>query len=504
MKKLKAYLVIYICVVALLLVTSYSNSPLYANEGADSLMYKFIGQNILNGKILYKDIIDHIGPLLYFINALGLWISPSWGLFFLQTISLTFFLVLLYKIARLFCPSSKYQWKSILCVALLMPALVGLMDDGNTCEEWMLPWLAWGLYLSLSFLLKEKNEPSQTELPLSLGLKLGLCCGIIAMIRPNDSLSMLGGCFVGLAIYLIRTKRRHDLWRLTYSFAITASIPVLSFIIYFAANNALTDFYEVYIVSNLYYTKYIELSAVLINKTIVLIFFIYFIIVLKKRQELRHITLLLAIVAFSQLLLIGNLIYHKYFLVLLPILVVWLSVMCFYQDNIFVKVFAGLFMILPVYYYVSEDIYYLNFYWEKDFNKLYDRYNKNIKEMVDLIPQQERDSVFSVNLYHEGSVPVLFSGLNILYISKICPMNPSFNPILNTQYTEIYSEKYEKLFLEKRPKWLIAQEEGVVKLTKSDPKIDEMMKVIYTYQIVYHLKNPIDNKVVYILCKRAD
>ena len=143
------FLVLYALI--LLLWYSYTTSPLYNRIGFDSAIFKIIGIGILEGKVPYRDLFDHKGPVIFFINALGQLISPGRaGLFLLQTVSLSCAFVLIYKISRLFS-SVKKSAAIALLIGLFMTALgVG----GNQVEEWELPWQLLSVYLDLRNLLR--------------------------------------------------------------------------------------------------------------------------------------------------------------------------------------------------------------------------------------------------------------------------------------------------------------------------------------------------------------
>jgi len=92
----KRYCFIYLIFIStlFLLFYSYTTSPLYLNEGMDSTIYKTMGLGILEGKIPYRDLFDHKGPVVFYINALGqLIMSGRQGIFLLQIISLSISLI---------------------------------------------------------------------------------------------------------------------------------------------------------------------------------------------------------------------------------------------------------------------------------------------------------------------------------------------------------------------------------------------------------------------------
>src|SRR5574341_367906 len=71
-----------------------NNMPL---PSRDSGVFLYIGWRLISGDIPYKDVWDHKPPLIYFVDALGLSLTPDsqWGVWLLQFIFifLTFFLI---------------------------------------------------------------------------------------------------------------------------------------------------------------------------------------------------------------------------------------------------------------------------------------------------------------------------------------------------------------------------------------------------------------------------
>ena len=93
------------------LLFAWSVSPLYVNEGGDSALFKIIGQGILNGKLPYRDLFDHKGPVIFYLNACGLGLAGGKvGLLVLNALVLTATLCLVYRISRLFSSAKKNRW----------------------------------------------------------------------------------------------------------------------------------------------------------------------------------------------------------------------------------------------------------------------------------------------------------------------------------------------------------------------------------------------------------
>ena len=107
-KKTRKNLIIYafltLFCIAFLLLLSASTSPLYKDLcDGDSSIFIFFGKAITLGKDAYRDYFDHKGPILFYINALGYFLTKSKvGIFILQCISLSISSIFMYKTARFF------------------------------------------------------------------------------------------------------------------------------------------------------------------------------------------------------------------------------------------------------------------------------------------------------------------------------------------------------------------------------------------------------------------
>ena len=84
-----------------ILISCYSTSPLHKNSyGIDSPIFMNMGKGILNGDIPYRDLFDHKGPLIFYIDALG-WklFGNTLGIFIIEVIFMTVDMFFIYKIS---------------------------------------------------------------------------------------------------------------------------------------------------------------------------------------------------------------------------------------------------------------------------------------------------------------------------------------------------------------------------------------------------------------------
>src|SRR5215211_9133793 len=64
----------------------------------DSGVFLYVGWRFLNGDIPYRSVWDHKPPLIYFVDALGIALTPGslWGIWLLQLLFIFFTLLFIY------------------------------------------------------------------------------------------------------------------------------------------------------------------------------------------------------------------------------------------------------------------------------------------------------------------------------------------------------------------------------------------------------------------------
>lgn len=332
--------------VAILFVTffSVSTSPLYIDEGKDSVIFKSMGLAITQGKIPYADFFDHKGPVLYFLNALGQWIYPGrWGIFLLQIIATSISFIYLFKMSRLFL--NGFQSSIVMVITLFL--FGGFYEDGNLCEEWILAFIMPCAYLLLSDIVDQKLS----HVSPSWGCLYGLCFGLVFYIRPTDAIAILGGILLGVICYsclvlkMSKIKALYDIIAFLIGFLLV-SIPIFSYFIY---HQALSDFiYGLFIHNSLYAGG---LRGILMSYKKIGLFVVWLILWhLIKNTQYRNILFVVIPVCCFQLLLMGSNMYPHYlidyvflFLLVGIFLVKQLNVtyLLFYSVVLYCVVFVG-------------------------------------------------------------------------------------------------------------------------------------------------------------------
>lgn len=300
------------------LISAKSVSPLFVHEGWDSAIFKIIGQGILDGKLPYRDLFDHKGPVIFYLNALGLGVAGGKvGLFALNALFLTATLYLVYRTSRLFSSAKRSLGISLLSLLYW----VFLSQGGNLTEIYALPAVALSLYL----VLRLYQNPQKTF----AGYFIGLGFAWMLLLRMNDAVMLPGGLFAGFFLFgLIQKRYRQTLVATLWFLAGTATL-ILPFVVYFAAHNALADFWYGQFTFNYLYSKqnphtFVNYGNLLVG--VVLLGSCMW--AAGKRKEKRYLYFIFVPVAVLSFLLLGKRLYAHYFLVFLPFLTLLVNLFC--------------------------------------------------------------------------------------------------------------------------------------------------------------------------------
>lgn len=129
----------FILVLAIVTVISISTlsaaNPALNPPGRDGGFFMYVGKAIKSGAKLYADIWDSKGPLIFWINALGVGRDFSrWGVFGLELLFMSLaFCILYYSLKRHY--GSLAGIVAVLAGALLLKPVIG---PGNSTEEYSL------------------------------------------------------------------------------------------------------------------------------------------------------------------------------------------------------------------------------------------------------------------------------------------------------------------------------------------------------------------------------
>lgn len=223
------------------------SSPLYPmNDWVDVNCFFTVGRAILDGQVLYLDIYEQKGPWLYFIFAAVTFISENSfiGVYLLEVISFTLFLIMGAKIAMLYLDDKISPYFVMIILAAVIPVSKAF-SHGGSVEELSLGLLSYSLY---SVLKAIKNGET---LSFSSSLLNGLCAATVFWMKFT-----ITGFYVGLASFLIiwyiSEKKLKELWKTITAFLLGVFLVTIPVLIYFFATDAIADLFHAYFYNNIF------------------------------------------------------------------------------------------------------------------------------------------------------------------------------------------------------------------------------------------------------------
>lgn len=221
------------------------SSPLYPfNDWGDANCFVTVGKSMLHGLVPYRDLYEQKGPLLYMLHAITAMISERSfvGVFLLELLSGTWFLMLCRRTLRLYIPKAGYLWLPVIAAVVYSAKC---FYQGDSTEELCLPFYAFGIYIGLRA-IKYRRLPGSGE-----SFVLGLTSACVLWIKY----SMLGfyiGWFAAFVFFAIKWKKFHQLLKTTGLIAAGVALASAPILLYFALNNSLGYLWQVYFLDNLF------------------------------------------------------------------------------------------------------------------------------------------------------------------------------------------------------------------------------------------------------------
>lgn len=227
---------------------SYSTSFLYPGYyGSDSAIFQLIGKYWAQGVVPYKQLFDHKGPLIFFIDAIGYAIHGRSGILVLQTLSLAVTIGAFYR----FCRLGMGWLPAGVSTAVSLLYLARSFDEGNMTEEYSLPFLAICLYLAGRWYLRQTKGDVPCH-PWQYAAVYGGCFAAVVMLRLTNAI-LIGSLVLVIVILLIVCRQWRNLWHNALGFLGGFGVCFLPFVAYFAANGALGDMLYGTIGYNIFY-----------------------------------------------------------------------------------------------------------------------------------------------------------------------------------------------------------------------------------------------------------
>ncbi len=237
-----------LAVAGLCLLVCSKSSPLYPiNDWTDANAYFSCGKGMLAGRVIYRDLYEHKGPLLYALHALCCLMDGTsfLGVYLLETLSFALFLLAAYRTLRLY-GAGRAAYAALPVIAFVVLTAVSF-QQGDSAEELSLPLLAWPVYL----LLRWRRQGAPERMDAGVLLLCGALFGCALWIKFT-----LVGLFVPWLAALVLTHAARREWRAAFAcvgwFALGALLSTLPWLAYFGINGALGDWLKTYLYDNLF------------------------------------------------------------------------------------------------------------------------------------------------------------------------------------------------------------------------------------------------------------
>jgi hypothetical protein len=197
----------------------------------DSGVFLYVGWRFLNGEIPYRDVWDHKPPLIYFVDALGITLSPDslWGVWVLQFLFIFFTILLVYRLL-----DQEFGIYAALAGSIVLASgLLTILEKGNVTEEYALVFQAFCFWL---FLRSWRND-----FPLRSTFWIGLLAGFAFNFKQTTI-----GIWITYALFLsvIRLVRRKSPFKDLLALAAGWLVPSLVLILFLASQGAFVDYWE--------------------------------------------------------------------------------------------------------------------------------------------------------------------------------------------------------------------------------------------------------------------
>lgn len=236
---------IFLLISLLTLLVVFPSIPLFGNLPlSDSAIYIYTAKEILQGKMLYVDLLfDTKPPGIFLINILGLLLSNNsyWGIWILQFL----FISQAAWLGFLLIKKQFDTFPAMTATGILLLSLVFLYEHGNSTEFYGIFFQFLALYLFTKTQAKGNH--------LWKFFFIGCCSAGLFLLRAN-LIGIQLAIFIFVLYHLLKNKHQNK-----YFFQILAMLggiffSLLPWILYFYFNNALKGTISMAILANIYYS----------------------------------------------------------------------------------------------------------------------------------------------------------------------------------------------------------------------------------------------------------
>lgn len=408
-----SYGILFITAFLFVFLFSCTTSPLYEHHPfwfhGDSGIFQEMGVCLAQGGTPYLDLFDHKGPILWFIQALGILISPRWGIVILQTLFLSVTLILWYKSVHIL---TQRQIASLLISFLGLFFLMAFCQRGNLCEEWSLPFISLPIFLYVN---RWRTNSSYKHLD---SFVIGLCVGVLAMIRLNNTAPIIGFvlwhfiCCIKAKDY---RRLRTDIALMCGGIALIIIICAIFYLLKAGWNGVYEMIYGTFIFNFLYFEDKNALPFISVIQHYILpvVFILTSITLLFKNKNAASINTSCIISYIITIFAIGSFEFWHYMMVFIPLFVLT-SGLAIQREKIWGYILLGLVIVFSGFIgYDATDVLLFRLRGKKANTETNDGFHR----FVSSLPLIERESIYNAGLNHIGAG--LFADENIYQCNRI-------------------------------------------------------------------------------------
>jgi len=439
-----------------LLLQSVSTSPLFTWSYIDSTIFRLMGLSLVRGGNLYLTTMDSKGPVLFFIEALGAWISSGRiGIFLVQYLFLLVTLFSILFIAQNFV-SKRIAW----IFPIVYLCFYGFaFEGGNLGEEFSLSFVMLGLYLliylfkrgSLSTFSKRISSRRENE----LYFLLGILSALIFFIRANNVASITAGLLVLIFFTLRQLGIRKATVAVVYiasGFVVITSILLL----YFALHHSLQAMIYGTFIFNLKYSmsgaggllgvahSSFAISSYVVTFISLATAFLYYAV--KKDSKITSLLIFVAIFSNLAIFVSGQTWLH-YLQLLMPPLIFSLMLLADILKEISPEVATESFVLgvgivaIIIMTLVDVSVFY-KYNFEKKVDKLFEQ---NSIQVIERVPLAQRNDIYSYNIN-----PLPFVLTSVTPSKRLTALQDWMG-----EHDPTFRSEVRGYFINNPPKWLI-------------------------------------------------
>lgn len=232
---------------ALVLFFCSKCSPAYPlNDWPDANVFFSAGKAMLQGKVIYRDLYDHKGPLLFFLHALCALLSTESfiGVYLLEILTNALFLLIAYRLIALYA-NNRLALCALPIMALMLYTSISF-QMGDSAEELTLPMVLWPLYQFMVSLRTKEGQTSRFQLIVA-GFLLGCIFWLKFTLVGMPACICLMLAWLGWKNNGLKGAAANIGW-MFFGFVLST----LPWLVYFWAVDGFLPFLKVYLYDNLF------------------------------------------------------------------------------------------------------------------------------------------------------------------------------------------------------------------------------------------------------------